>query len=220
MRRLALFAAVAGAMAAVAPPAAARVERCPGTAGPRFHCSHVTVPLDRTAHVPGRVRLFVERHGGLRSSAGALFALAGGPGQAATQFSLDFYAELHPALANRQLVMFDERGTGRSDPLRCSGSLARDIGPPVAAVSACAAQLGARRAFYTSRDSADDMEAVRQSIGVDRISLFGGSYGTYTALTYARRYPQHVESLILDSPVAPGGLAPLDRASYAAVPRM
>src|SRR5436190_1826227 len=121
MRRLALFAAVAGAMAAVAPPAAARVERCPGTAGPRFHCSHVTVP-------------------------------------------------------------------------------------PVAAVSACAAQLGARRAFYTSRDSADDMEAVRQSIGVDRISLFGGSYGTYTALTYARRYPQHVESLILDSPVAPGGL--------------
>src|SRR3954447_15751664 len=103
MRRLALFAAVAGAMAAVAPPAAARVERCPGTAGLRFHCSHVTVPLDRTAHVPGRVRLFVERHGGLRSSAGALL-LAGGPGQAATQFALDFYAELRPALANRQLV--------------------------------------------------------------------------------------------------------------------
>ena len=209
MRRLVLLAAVAAATAAVAPPAAARVER-----------SHLTVPLDRTGHVPGQVHLFVERRKGLRSSSAALFALAGGPGQAATQFDLDFFAELRPALANRQLVVFDERGTGRSDPLRCPQSLGQGAVPPPGAVSACAARLGPRRAFYTSRDSADDIEAIRRSIGVDRISLYGGSYGTYTALTYARRYPDHVESLILDSVVAPGGIDPLDRATYAAVPRM
>ena len=209
MRRLVLLAAVAGATAAVAQPAAARIER-----------SHLTVPLDRSGHVPGKVRLYVERRTARRPSSGALFALAGGPGQAATQFDFDFSVGLRPALRNRQLVLFDERGTGRSDPLRCSEALGQGVVPPPGAVSSCAARLGARRAFYTTRDSADDIEAVRRSIGVDRISLYGGSYGTYTALAYARRYPQHVESLILDSTVPPGGVDPLDRAAYAAVPRM
>jgi pimeloyl-ACP methyl ester carboxylesterase len=88
------------------------------------------------------------------------------------------------------------------------------------AVQACANRLGARRAFYTSRDTADDLEAVRQSLGLDKISLYGVSYGTFTALTYARRYPAHVEALVLDSVIHPDGRDPLDRSTFTAFRRM
>ena len=45
------------------------------------------------------------------------------------------------------------------------------------------------------------MEAIRAELGVDKLTLFGISYGTELAIAYARAYPQHVERLILDSVV-------------------
>jgi pimeloyl-ACP methyl ester carboxylesterase len=206
---------VLAAAALLPQPAAA--ARCPGS--PSFRCSRVTVPLDRSGAVPGSISLFVERS---EPEAGpatdAVFALPGEPGEAAT----DAVPDLGDALGggSREVVFFDERGTGRSGALACPGVDVETGVRSTSAVSLCAARLGPRRAFYTSRDSADDIEAVRRSIGIDRIQLYAVSYGTYTALTYARRYPQHVESLILDSPIPPDGPDPFDRATYAAVPRM
>ena len=45
------------------------------------------------------------------------------------------------------------------------------------------------------------MEAIRAELAVDKLTLFGISYGTELAMAYARAYPQHVERLILDSVV-------------------
>ena len=45
------------------------------------------------------------------------------------------------------------------------------------------------------------MEAIRAQLGVDKLTLFGISYGTELAIAYARAHPQHVERLILDSVV-------------------
>src|SRR3954451_5187352 len=210
-----------GALAAALLPGSAHAVRCPQGPTGEFTCTRVTVPLDRTGGTPGSVHLFVERSVGPEApGTGALFALAGGPGQAATPFAEDFGGSLGPLLRDRDLIVFDERGTGLSGPLGCRDNRIGNSVAPLAVVAGCAQRLGARRGFYTTRDSADEIEAVRQSIGVDKIELYGVSYGTYTALTYARRYPQHVEALILDSTVPPDGTDPFDRARYGAVPQM
>jgi pimeloyl-ACP methyl ester carboxylesterase len=184
-------------------------------------CETLTVPLDRSGGVPGDVHLFVVRVAPSQPSKGAVFLLAGGPGQAATPLTSYAKGALAAGLGDRDLIVFDQRGTGFSDPLSCP-ELAKAGSQPQydAAVTQCADGLGASRAFYTSRDNADDIEAVRQAIGVDKISLYGVSYGTFTATTYARRYPSHVASLLLDSVVPPTGVDPLDRTTFAAFPRV
>ena len=63
----------------------------------------------------------------------------------------------------------------------------------------CAATIGPNRDFYSTHDHADDTEAVRVALGVDKIAIWGTSYGTKLALAYALAYPTHVERLLLDS---------------------
>ena len=77
-----------------------------------------------------------------------------------------------------------------------------------------------RRAFYTSRDTADDLDAVRRALGVSKLSLYGVSYGTRTATAYALRYPARVERLGLDSVTAVDGADALSVDSFRAVPRV
>src|SRR5919198_470507 len=92
-----------------------------GCGGFGFSCARLSVPLDRTGQVPGRVSLLVERMRAERRPArGATFVLAGGPGQSATDsFTGDALGELFPAVRTRDLIVFDQRGTGRSGLLRC-----------------------------------------------------------------------------------------------------
>jgi pimeloyl-ACP methyl ester carboxylesterase len=186
-----------------------RFERCGGSG---FACARLSVPLDRSGTVPGRVSLLVKRVRA-RRAAGAtlppLVVLAGGPGQSATgAFSGEALGVLHPAYARRDLIVFDQRGTGRSGLLRCRRLERANLLRAGPAAAACAASLGPRRAFYTSRESADDLEAIRAGLGAKRIALFGTSYGTKLALGYAKRYPDHVERLVLDSVVQIDGPDP------------
>ena len=192
-------------------------------------CGKVPVPLDRTGKVTGNLDLYVERArardlpakaaGG--APRGALFALAGGPGQPATQFTSDFIFAFGERRLGRDIVTFDQRGTGRSGLLRCP-EIERVVllSRYPDAAERCAQRLGDRRGLYTTSDSVDDMEAIRQAIGVDRIAIYGASYGTKVALAYAARYPEHVERLILDSVVTPEGPDPLYRDTFAAMPRV
>jgi len=212
---------VAGLALAAPAHAALPFKRC-GTYG--FQCARMAVPLDRGGAVPGTVSLYVKRVRA-RQKGGAtlppLFALAGGPGQSATDaFGADSLPLLYPAYAKRDLIVYDQRGTGRSGLLRCR-RLERvnlfDAGP---AAGACSQSLGARRAFYTSRDTAEDIDALRQQLGADRIALFGTSYGTKTALVYARLHPEHVERLVLDSVAPVDGPDPYYRDSTGAAPRV
>jgi pimeloyl-ACP methyl ester carboxylesterase len=184
----------------------------------------MSVPLDRSGNVPGHVRLFVARVRA-RQRGGAtqppLVVLAGGPGQSATDaFGGGGLSVLYPAYWKRDVIILDQRGTGRSGLLRCR-RLERanlfDAGP---AAGECARKLGARRAFYTTRDTDDDIDALRQALGAERVALWGTSYGTKVALSYARRYPDRVERLVLDSVAPLDGPDPYYRDSTAAVPRV
>jgi pimeloyl-ACP methyl ester carboxylesterase len=181
----------------------------------------VVAPLDRSGATAGTVTLHVERLRPAFPSRGVMLLVAGGPGQAsAAVFDLASgdYDGLFPGYT---LVAFDPRGTGRSDALRCpalEGELQLDADLPQR-VARCARQIGPRRRFYTTRDHAADVEAVREALGVERIAIWGTSYGTQLAVAYAARYPRRVERLLLDSVVAPEGLDPYNRPTLRAIPR-
>jgi pimeloyl-ACP methyl ester carboxylesterase len=231
VRSIARVAAALLVIAAALPATAdARFKRCESDTVVR--CGTVSVPLDRSGRVPGNIDIYVQHvpaedlpdvSGGGASGQprGAIFALAGGPGQPATQFTTDFLFAFGDQAEGRDLVTFDQRGTGHSGLLRCPEieqvtllSRYPDAGQK------CAERLGDRRGLYTTSDSVDDMEAVRQAIGVDKIAIYGASYGTKVALAYAARYPEHVERMILDSVVTADGPDPLYRDTFNASPRV
>ncbi len=85
-----------------------------------FSCTTVPVPLTRTGLASGTISLSVERkQAGAVQSKTAVIALAGGPGQAALGLGEFIAKALAPALGTRDLLVFDQRGTGASDPLSC-----------------------------------------------------------------------------------------------------
>ena len=79
---------------------------------------------------------------------------------------------------SRRVVMYDQRGNGRSSP----------IAPGISC---------------TLRDQIEDLEAVRAHIGADRIDLLGHSWGGFLVMAYAARYPQHIERLLIVDSAAP-----------------
>lgn len=219
-KRVAVLALLLAAALGFSPDASAKIdfERC-GDLG--FECARVNVPLDRAGAVKGRVSLYVRRlHAQRKPARGATFLLAGGPGQSATDaFSGDGIGLFGPAFRTNQLIVYDQRGTGRSDVLRCP-TVERTNSDAPGPVAACARRLGARRAFYTTNDSVEDIEAIRRRLGVAKVTLAGTSYGTKVALGYALRYPANVERLVLDSVVEATGPNAFDLDSFAAVPRV
>ena len=101
-----------------------------------------------------------------------VFLVHGGPG---ADHTLD-RPTFSPLSHKLQLVYFDHRGQGRS-------------------------ARGAKET-YTLDNNVEDMEALRQHLGLGKIVVLGSSYGGMVALSYAIRYPQHVSHLIVISTVA------------------
>ncbi|MEO5632678.1 alpha/beta fold hydrolase, partial [Gaiella sp.] len=169
-------------------------------------CSDVVVPLDRKGVVPGAITLHVESIPAEGKERGVMMLVAGGPGQgSATVFDI---SDKNSALLFRALfpgyriVAFDNRGTGKSGLIDCPAlqSSTGFVNQDTLALG-CATTIGPARDFYSTRDHADDTEAVRQALGVDKIAIWGISYGTKLALAYTLGYPTHVERLLLDSVV-------------------
>src|SRR6202171_5563571 len=210
---------LSGPLAALwAPDAGAIVfASCPHSPG--FSCARVRVPLDRSGTIPGSVSLHLERRlAGARPSRDAVIALAGGPGQASLPLGEFIARALAPALGVRDLLVFDQRGTGSSSPLRCR-ALESSVAQALSRLFArCAHQIGPARGAFTTQESVGDIEALRQAGGYGKLLLYGTSYGTKVALEYAERYPQHVEGLVLDSVVLPTGPDPFALPTFQAIP--
>ncbi|HSG38009.1 MAG TPA: alpha/beta fold hydrolase, partial [Thermoanaerobaculia bacterium] len=140
-----------------------------------------------------------------------IFEFGGGPGQAIAE-DADGYAE-SPLRQKRDIVLIDQRGTGRSNPLHCSFHgepvdfrLATGDLFPTDAVKKCREKLEkvADLRQYTTAAFADDLNEIRQWLGYTKINLSGSSYGTRMAQVYWRRYPETVRSVVIT------GVAPLD----------
>ena len=140
-----------------------------------------------------------------------LFVLAGGPGQGAS----DFYASVSAAFSrirrDRDIVLVDQRGTGRSNRVDCQFDDDVEFAatqPEQLAVQAraCLDSLEADIRYYTTSIAVHDLDEVRRELGYDKLNFYAVSYGTRVAQHYLRRYPTHVRSLILD------GVVPVDLA--------
>jgi pimeloyl-ACP methyl ester carboxylesterase len=215
-----LLAAVACAMLA-ATAARAQIAWRPCGDSNDVACGHLVVPIDPSATIPGTIALAMRRHlSPLGSSKDAVIALAGGPGQSAIPFLNQFAQVLGPIVSTRDLIAFDQRGTGLSHPLSCPAFEHLAGGGSPGAVAICAGQIGETRGLYTTADTVADIEAIRQAGGYEKLVLYGTSYGTKVAERYAQTYPTRVEALVLDSVVPPAGPEPFDETSFAAVPRV
>ena len=192
------------------------LKRCTSKQGPLdAYCGTVDVWENRETQTGRRISLKVVVLPGARrgENPDPLFYLAGGPGQAAARGASDIQQAFKPVLADRDIVLVDQRGTGESNSLACGH---KDGEPPpidpeavVSLLRGCMDRLDADLRLYTTSIAMDDLNQVRESLGYGRINLFGGSYGTRAAITYVRRHPDTVRSVVLDSVAPPDMILPV-----------
>ncbi|MEW4327092.1 alpha/beta hydrolase [Rossellomorea marisflavi] len=107
--------------------------------------------------------------------------LHGGPGG-----SLDYFLpEMEPLTNSMHVIFYDQKGCGKS-PADPSGR-------------------------YSIRDEVRDLEALRVAMDLEKITLFGESWGSILALSYAVAYPEHVSGLILTAAI---GLSSEDHLAF------
>lgn len=192
---------------------------CQGTVPPGSRCATLSVYENRSARsgrtIPLHILILPATDAG--RAADPVFFLAGGPGQAAGDLiGMAARSSLH---RTRDIVLADQRGTGRSNGFDC-----RFYGPradpqsyfqqflPPDKVRACRDELTVRADLtqYTTAASVEDLEDVRAALAFDAINLMGGSYGTRLAMEYVRKYERRVRAVVLDGPVPPSVPMPED----------
>jgi pimeloyl-ACP methyl ester carboxylesterase len=198
-----------------APSALDRLHQCSSDEGPTdAYCGTFKVFEDRQAKSGRTLDLKIVILPALSPDAkpDPLFFLAGGPGQGAAQMAAGLRDIFRRVQAERDIVLVDQRGTGKSNPLDCKfeeETLAGFNEPDVAALERlkqCLAELSTRAdpRLYTTTIAMDDLDDVRAYLGYDTINVYGGSYGTRAGLVYLRQHGTHVRTIILD------GNAPTD----------
>ena len=178
------------------------LHRCKSGPGPTtLRCGAISVPFERQDPSLGKTRIgftVLPRAERKRPSLGAIFAVEGGPGYASSWTVRSYVRLFGSLLKRRELVLVDQRGTGRSMPLDCR-DLQAGSAPDWIAFPQCAQELGPRFSSYRTSASADDVNDVRRALGLGRITLYGDSYGTFLAQSYAFRHPETLSALVLDS---------------------
>ncbi|MCE2656853.1 MAG: alpha/beta hydrolase [Rubrivivax sp.] len=144
--------------------------------------------------------------------------LAGGPGQSAVSLAPMVARQFSRSLNRRDLVLVDQRGTGRSAPLDCGDE---SPGRPLADASIdtqlrelaqCRERLQrlphGQLQHYSTTVAMADLDAVRAALQAPRINLVGASYGTRAALEYQRQFPERVRRTVLDGVAPPDMVLP------------
>lgn len=173
----------------------------------------LTVPL-RHAHPegPGLPLRFVRFKSTSARPGAPIVYLAGGPGGSGIEAARGGRFELFLALREvADVIALDQRGTGQStlhpaleqpwavpleqrmDEALLTATLKQAAGEAARAWRAAGVDLGA----YTTVESAEDLEALRQALRAPKLTLWGISYGTHLGLAYLRRHAQHVDRTIL-----------------------
>ncbi len=182
-------------------------------------CGYLTVPEDRSQPAGRTIKLAVAvfHSNNPNKAATPLIYLEGGPGGSALEFlSLVFEDRYGELLKNQDVILFDQRGVGRSKPaLDCEEitdltlnsldkilTVDESLKQANDAAAACANRLaatGIHLGSYNSAENASDVNDLRIALGYDKLDLYGISYGTKLALTIMRDHPEAVRSAIIDS---------------------
>jgi pimeloyl-ACP methyl ester carboxylesterase len=149
--------------------------------------------------------------------------LSGGPGEAATAAAPGFVDSWERQ--NHDVVLLDLRGTGEGHHLDCDLGGSDDdlqgyllpLFSDATRVAACGKALAKKADLtrYTTAQAMEDLDALRQALGYDRINIQAGSYGTRAALYYIRRYGRHVRAALLSGIAALENRTPLYHAAAA-----
>jgi pimeloyl-ACP methyl ester carboxylesterase len=170
-------------------------------------CGYLTVPED-PATPGGRdldLRVAVIPARSATPEPDPVFMLAGGPGGAATA-SLDWTADVFGGIhENRDIVLVDQRGVGGSNallvgqPPDVSGMSETEADTVIRAwVAEQLDSFDADPRYYTTSFAMDDVDAVREALGYDRINMFGASYGATAAQYYIRQHGDRLRAVVLD----------------------
>jgi pimeloyl-ACP methyl ester carboxylesterase len=154
---------------------------------------------------------------------GSLVINPGGPGGSGIEYSLDAALdELPDAILDRfDIVGFDPRGIGLSSPIQCISDKEKDaelnlpadpmtdaqwqaeIADATKVAQDCYTAYGSDLTYYSTAETARDMEALRAKLGDPKLTYLGYSYGTLIGAEYASAYPDKVRALVLDGAVDP-----------------
>lgn len=196
--------------------------QCPNS---DFTCLKLKVPLDHTS--PGDKRTIEVVFGILPATGertGMFVTATGGPGSSGLETADSYARDFDPTIKEHyDLVFFDQRGAKQSGNLQCPNALDKyglgDInvfsnqqGTALEVASRsfaddCVAEIAKEGVpedtlkFYGTSQAVEDLEAFRMTIGDEKIWLYGESYGTEYAQTYAAAHPEHLAALFLDGTV-------------------
>ena len=197
-------AGVAGAADAAARPPPSRPTVHWDTCERRLtqtRCGHIEVALDPSDASLGKIAIGFElypRKDTALPSLGTIVAMEGGPGYATTSSRAGYLDLYRPLRDRRDVLLMDARGTGLSQPIDCV-PLQSYLGNRIARIGLCGQQLGAASDVYGTAFVADDLAHVLDALGIDKIDLYGDSWGTFFSQTFAIRHPDRVRTLVLDS---------------------
>ncbi|MEM7798609.1 MAG: alpha/beta fold hydrolase [Chloroflexota bacterium] len=187
-----------------------------------IECGTIEVPEARANADNGRtitLSVAVFRSVARGALADPIIYLDGGPGGNTLEVVQFTYSNLiAPYVTERDFIIFDQRGIGYSEPsLDCPEILdltleslngqfseEEELDLYLLAIDDCRSRLaseGVNLRAFNSAESAADVEDIRRALGYESLNLYGISYGTRLAQTIMRDYPDHIRSVILDSPV-------------------
>jgi pimeloyl-ACP methyl ester carboxylesterase len=190
--------------------------------GNSIQCGYLTVPEEHANPNGSSLKLAVAiiKRGTSGTSPDPLVMAQGGPGGS----TIETYAQTLLSKPNfvpgRDIILFDQRGTKYSSPnLYCTEldklladtieqrlTNEEDEKLSLEALQACKTRLLSESvdlSAFNSLENAADIEDLRLALGYQRINLYGVSYGTLLALHYMQKYPQSLDSVILDGVVPP-----------------
>ena len=192
---------------------------------PRLGCGTVSVPRDHGNPASGifKLAIVIIRTGAKQRQPDPVLFLQGGPGSPLTVRAAQVAGRESAILApDRDLILIDQRGAGRSEPALCPDLpalqlqlLAQDLerdafdqawGNSYRDCRRELTQQGMDPAWFGTNVTVEDLEVVRRALGISRWNVYGRSYGTTVAMALMARYPSTLRAVVLDSVYPPDPL--------------
>lgn len=186
-----------------------------------FKCGTFKVPTDYNSPESGSFTLQVLKHQATdkRHRLGSILVNPGGPGGSAYDYAMSAHSIVSDDLyAKYDIVGFDGRGIGESEPLRCLSDSEEDkfididgannsgttlINAAKSFAKACAYKAGVKLGHLSTFETAKDMDILRNLLHERKLNFLGKSYGTYLGGIYISLFPAYVGRFVLDGAVDP-----------------
>ena len=188
-----------------------------------FECATVAAPLDWSGGTEEVISIALIRRAGLQDKP-AMLINPGGPGSSGISYLADSYDSIGTEFlrTNFQLIGFDPRGVGQTEPVTCDSDALKDkllydhvpfafgtqpyldYSSEVYQDFAKSCQVkGFSSAYFNTQQVARDMDLIREVLKEQTLNYLGFSYGTELGANYAALFPERVGLMVLDGAVDP-----------------